>query len=621
MNCDRYFSVARYGTNEYKKFRDDVIACVEQFDGPCLPLQANRFIVKPEIISGPTEVIILMFDEENEQTSFQKVVVRHADKELPATRVLTNVWAFQTGDLPSGDNRISVICDGQDIGSEILKVCEVDLKKAINAITVAMDIRPLTSLATLLQSAEEDVDEELAKLLSSKPSSIVETLLHMRNNDGGGGKSLLTICKSIHLNESFVRINQENEVNSSDDYHELQSPLSRNSSVSRFYTASLYRGTRDIGVGHSQGMESGVDQKLTKSSQTGRISNTKCPEQDVLLVDPYDFSRDHRGYMIIIVNETFKRQAFRHGADKDEAYLSNIAYKLRLTVYKGKTTNMSFTETKQLLEDVMCLDHSDSNMLVVAFSTHGLERPNPKAEGKCDHALVCSDDRWIFTSTITEMFNDDNCPSLKNKPKLFIIQACRGEEHDSGADLLVSKKAAPDLTCGGNAETQRFLDDSDVHFAMDSWARGPVHLHDDFPAAAENESSAIHMVPQFTSTQLVDEPLGSSPQFKPFPFVDTPSLKCENDQLVFYAIPPGMLAWRNTEKGSWMLYYLNKLVKKCDGRRPVNILKLLLKVNAKMALRTTNAPYDTNLDKKKAISVVEHKLTRDLIFPPLGDDQ
>ncbi|KAH3845063.1 hypothetical protein DPMN_087332 [Dreissena polymorpha] len=48
-----------------------------------------------------------------------------------------------------------------------------------------MDIRPLTSLATLLQSAEEDVDEELAKLLSSKPSSIVETLLHMRNNDGG----------------------------------------------------------------------------------------------------------------------------------------------------------------------------------------------------------------------------------------------------------------------------------------------------------------------------------------------------------------------------------------------------------------------------------------------------
>ncbi|KAH3717078.1 hypothetical protein DPMN_059856 [Dreissena polymorpha] len=156
---------------------------------------------------------------------------------------------------------------------------------------------------------------------------------------------------------------------------------------------------------------------------------------------------------------------------------------------------------------------------------------------------------------------------------------------------------------------------------MDSWAGGPVHLHDDFPAAAENESPAIHMVPQFTSTQLVDEPLGSSPQFKPFPFVDTPSLKCENDQLVFYAIPPGMLAWRNTEKGSWMLYYLNKLVKKCDGRRPVNILKLLLKVNAKMALRTTNAPYDTNLDKKKAISVVEHKLTRDLIFPPLGDDQ
>ncbi|KAH3830186.1 hypothetical protein DPMN_103425 [Dreissena polymorpha] len=124
------------------------------------------------------------------------------------------------------------------------------------------------------------------------------------------------------------------------------------------------------------------------------------------------------------------------------------------------------------------------------------------------------------------------------------------------------------------------------------------------------------MVHQFTPTKLVREPLGLSPQLKPFPYVDTPSLKCENDQLVFYAIPPGMLAWRNTKEGSWMLYYLNNLIEKCDVRLPINMLKLLLKVNANMSLRSTDAPSDKNLNKKKAISVVEHKLTRDLIFPP-----
>ncbi|KAH3862874.1 hypothetical protein DPMN_025849 [Dreissena polymorpha] len=372
-------------------------------------------------------------------------------------------------------------------------------------------------------------------------------------------------------------------------------------------------------------LPSQLDETKTQSAQTVQISNTKCHGNGVLLVDPYYFNRGHRGYMIIIVNQTFNHQAFRDGAHKDVEYLYNIAYKLRLTVYKGKNTNMSFTETKQLLEDVRCLDHSDSDMLALGISTHGLEQPNPNAKGKSDHALVCSDDRMIFTSTITEMFSDDNCPSLKDKPKLFIIQACRGEEHDSGADLSVAKKIALDRTCGGNAETcwQPCLDDSDVHFAKDSWATGPdnqgqpVQLHDDLLATTGNESFALPMVPQFTSTQLVREQLGSSPHLKPFPFVDTPSLKCENNQLVFYAIPPGMFAWRNTEDGSWMLYYLNNLIEMCDDRRPINMLKLLLKVNAVMARRTTNVPSDKNLDKKKAISVVEHKLTRDLIFPPL----
>ncbi|KAH3847132.1 hypothetical protein DPMN_089447 [Dreissena polymorpha] len=291
MNCDRYSSVARYSTTEYKRFCDDVIACVEQFNGTFVPLQAKRFIIKPDIIYVPEEVMIVMFEEENAQKSFQKVVVRHADKELPATRVHTNVWAFKTGDLPNGDNRISVLCDGQDIGSEILKVCELDLKKAINAISVAMDTRPLTSLATLLQTTAKDVDEEFAKLLSSKPSSIVETLLHLRSNYGGGGKSLFEICKSVKLKESVGRINQEKELpkqpsdseSLSDDDHELRSPLFRNSS------ASLYRGIRDSDVGHRQFTESVFQSGSGIVNRPGSIKlSTQMPRVGSKKTNVYD---------------------------------------------------------------------------------------------------------------------------------------------------------------------------------------------------------------------------------------------------------------------------------------------------------------------------------------------
>ncbi|KAH3830187.1 hypothetical protein DPMN_103426 [Dreissena polymorpha] len=143
-------------------------------------------------------------------------------------------------------------------------------------------------------------------------------------------------------------------------------------------------------------LPSQVDEKVTQSSQTGQISNTKYSGKSILLVDPYNFNRGHRGFMIIVVNQMFKHHAFRDGAHKDVVYLKNIADKLRLTVFEGKNEDMSFTETKQLLEDVRCLDHSNCDMLAVAFSTHGLEQPNPKAKGKSDHALVCSDDRTDF---------------------------------------------------------------------------------------------------------------------------------------------------------------------------------------------------------------------------------
>jgi hypothetical protein len=60
------------------------------------------------------------------------------------------------------------------------------------------------------------------------------------------------------------------------------------------------------------------------------------------------------------------------------------------------------------------------------ISTHGLEQRNAMKGGQVDHALVCADDQLIFTSTILDMFNDTNCPTLKGKPKIFYIQACRG---------------------------------------------------------------------------------------------------------------------------------------------------------------------------------------------------
>ncbi|KAB0353305.1 hypothetical protein FD755_023989, partial [Muntiacus reevesi] len=48
--------------------------------------------------------------------------------------------------------------------------------------------------------------------------------------------------------------------------------------------------------------------------------------------------------------------------------------------------------------------------------------------------IKMKDGEKVSLDDIFEMFNNKNCPALQEKPKIFIIQACRGERRDSGVE-------------------------------------------------------------------------------------------------------------------------------------------------------------------------------------------
>ena len=104
----------------------------------------------------------------------------------------------------------------------------------------------------------------------------------------------------------------------------------------------------------------------------------------------------------------------------------------------------------------------------------------------------------------------------------------------------------------------------------------------------------------------------------PYAIVDIPSLKCDNDMMIMYAIPPGMFAWRNTSEGSWMIDYLYRVLMAYNMKRPKNFLNLMTKVSALMSRRTTNTPSAPAMHEKKAVSVIEHKLVKDIFFKQKG---
>ncbi|XP_053112397.1 caspase-6 isoform X4 [Hemicordylus capensis] len=72
----------------------------------------------------------------------------------------------------------------------------------------------------------------------------------------------------------------------------------------------------------------------------------------------------------------------------------------------------------QTIYNVSAAEHEDADCFMCVFLSHG--------EG--DH--IYSYDAKIQIQSLTEMFKGDKCPSLVGKPKIFVIQACRGDKHD-----------------------------------------------------------------------------------------------------------------------------------------------------------------------------------------------
>lgn len=160
-----------------------------------------------------------------------------------------------------------------------------------------------------------------------------------------------------------------------------------------------------------------------ETAQAPRIEHSYSADDDC-----YDFTHSQRGYMVLVVNDKFARQSPRDGAIWDLRKMKEIGRKFgfRELHYQMKDRNLTKPELMDVLLDAQRTDHSDCDCFLLMISTHGLENINALKGGKTDHALVCADDQLIFTSTIIEMFNDSNCPSLNGKPKIFLIQACRG---------------------------------------------------------------------------------------------------------------------------------------------------------------------------------------------------
>ena len=197
-----------------------------------------------------------------------------------------------------------------------------------------------------------------------------------------------------------------------------------------------------------------VKEVETQMEETRKLREALESRADALV---YEMTSKPHGLAAIFVNGKFDRNPQapnvllndRAGAQKDEEHFVSLFGFLGYTpvVYRNKSS----AEMYAIMEELNKLDHSKYDSLVVCVSSHG----NQRAIFGSDNVEIKRDE---FYNSIM------NCQSLKEKPKLFFIQACHlpvvdADAHGDGqedeatpmtaplhpdADVLIANASTPD---------------------------------------------------------------------------------------------------------------------------------------------------------------------------------
>lgn len=132
----------------------------------------------------------------------------------------------------------------------------------------------------------------------------------------------------------------------------------------------------------------------------------------------YNMDHERRGRAIILNHEKYKEglgPEKRTGTNADKISLKQCFEKLKFDV--DVLDDLRVHEIKNKLAEISRASHKYEDCLIVVVLTHGYGKKHLYAY-----------DGYYETETLFSSFTADVCPELAGKPKIFIIQACRGEK-------------------------------------------------------------------------------------------------------------------------------------------------------------------------------------------------
>uniref|UniRef100_A0A8C5DYW1 Caspase 9, apoptosis-related cysteine peptidase n=1 Tax=Gouania willdenowi TaxID=441366 RepID=A0A8C5DYW1_GOUWI len=254
-------------------------------------------------------------------------------------------------------------------------------------------------------------------------------------------------------------------------------------------------------------------------------------------VQSYKMDAAPCGHCLIINNVEFDPESElnnRKGSNVDCLKLERRFKALGFIV--DVKTDLTQRQIKHELSVLRKKDHSQYDCCVVIMLSHGTEVSHNRFPG----AVYGVDGQYVLVQHITNYLNGQHCPSLQGKPKLFFIQACGGDERDTGAEV------SPEDVQSSNGGIDDQTDAIPVSSSSDS-------------LSTSDETDARATLP-------------------------TPS-----DILVSYSTFPGYVSWRDTQSGSWYVETLDRILE--ENASSADLVTMLTMVNLEVSQNSAKGVY------------------------------
>ncbi|XP_016395624.1 caspase-6-like isoform X1 [Sinocyclocheilus rhinocerous] len=176
---------------------------------------------------------------------------------------------------------------------------------------------------------------------------------------------------------------------------------------------------------HVKSDESGsVEKDSALAGQTVRenVTETDSINQSVFSLDPNEeYKMDHkkRGMALIFNHENFYWQLMLNSRSGTNADRQNLVRRFQELGFEVKACDdYKREEVLSTIREAAAANHVDADCFVCVFLSHG------------ENGHIFANDGQIQIQEITDLFKGNKCRSLVGKPKIFILQACRGDKHD-----------------------------------------------------------------------------------------------------------------------------------------------------------------------------------------------